>query len=109
MTYLSGYRIMWVMVLFDLPVTEIEERRAYTRFRNFLLDEGFEQAQYSVYVRFTSGKEAVERLLKVVEPNVPPGGKVDILQFTDKQYENIVSYRGKSKSSPKNPNQFVLF
>ncbi|MCR9221743.1 MAG: CRISPR-associated endonuclease Cas2 [Alphaproteobacteria bacterium] len=101
---------MWVMVLFDLPVTDAEKRRAYTRFRNALLDRGFEQAQYSVYVRHTSGKEAVEALIKEIEGAVPEGGKVDILQFTDKQYENIVSFRGKAdKSSPKNPEQFLLF
>ena len=110
MTHLSGYRIMWVMVLFDLPVVEPEERRAYTRLRNYLLDQGFEQAQFSVYVRHTSGKEAVEALIGRIEDAVPEDGKVDILQFSDKQYENIVSFRGKSdKSNPKNPEQFVLF
>ena len=98
------------MVLFDLPVVEPEERRAYTRFRNYLLDQGFEQAQFSVYVRHTSGKEAVEALIGRIEDAVPEDGKVDILQFSDKQYENIVSFRGKSdKSNPKNPEQFVLF
>lgn len=110
MTHLSGYRIMWVMVLFDLPVVDPDHRRAYTRFRNFLLDRGFEQAQFSVYVRHTSGKEAVKTLLGKIEGAVPERGKVDILQFSDKQYENIVSFRGKAdKSNPKNPDQFVLF
>jgi len=110
MTHLSGYRIMWVMVLFDLPVVEPEERRAYIRFRNHLLDRGFEQAQFSVYVRHTSGKEAVEALIGNIQEAVPENGKIDILQFSDKQYENIVSFRGKpSRSNPKNPEQFVLF
>ena len=55
---------MWMMVLFDLPVTEPEERKAATGFRNFLLDQGFEMAQFSVYVRHTSGKEAVEAMTR---------------------------------------------
>nr|VFJ63223.1 MAG: CRISPR-associated protein, Cas2 family [Candidatus Kentron sp. FW]VFJ65090.1 MAG: CRISPR-associated protein, Cas2 family [Candidatus Kentron sp. FW] len=110
MTHLSGYRIMWLMVLFDLPVVEREERRAYTRFRNYLLDRGFAQAQYSVYVRHTTGKEAAEALIHGIEKAVPHDGKVDILLFTDKQYENIVSFRGKAnKFHPKNPDQLVLF
>ncbi len=101
---------MWMMVLFDLPVTEPEERKAATDFRNFLLDQGFEMAQFSVYVRYTSGKEAVESLTRKVETALPLNGKVDILQFTDKQYENIVSYRGRSRGpGKKNPEQFVLF
>lgn len=98
------------MVFFDLPVVEPEERRAYTRFRNYLLDEGFEQAQFSVYARHLAGKEAVKALLSRIERHIPPAGKVDILQFTDKQYENIISFRGKEdRTNPQNPEQFLLF
>jgi CRISPR-associated protein Cas2 len=101
---------MWVMVLFDLPVTEPDERKAATGFRTFLLDQGFEMAQFSVYVRYTSGKEAVEAMIRKVEASLPQNGKVDILQFTDKQYENIVSFRGQERGeNKKNPEQFVLF
>lgn len=101
---------MWVMVLFDLPTTLPEERKAYTRFREFLLDNGFEMAQYSVYVRHSNGKDAVQSIIRNVEAAMPPEGKVDILQFTDKQYENIVCLRGRRRSdSPKNPEQLVMF
>lgn len=107
---LSGYKFMWVMVLFDLPTTTPEERRAYTRFRDFLLDNGFEMAQFSVYVRHTNGKDAIEAIIRKVEGAMPPEGKVDILQFTDKQYENIVCLRGARRAdSPKNPEQLVMF
>lgn len=101
---------MWVMVLFDLPTTTQEERKAYTNFRDFLLDNGFEMAQYSVYVKHTSGKDAIQAIIRKVEAAMPPEGKVDILQFTDKQYENIVCLRGKRRAdSPQNPEQLVLF
>ena len=101
---------MWMMVLFDLPVTEPEERKAATGFRNFLLNQGFEMAQFSVYVRYTSGREAVEAMPRKVETSMPPNGKVDILQFTDKQYENIISFRGGGRGTlNKKPDQFVLF
>ncbi len=101
---------MWMMVLFDLPVTEPEERKAATEFRNFLLDQGFEMAQFSVYVRYTSGKDAAASMTRKVEATVPQNGKVDVLQFTDKQYENIVSFRGGDRGPRnKNPEQFVLF
>ena len=107
---LSAYKFMWVMVLFDLPVNTKIERKAATDFRAFLLDNGFEMAQFSVYVRHTSGKEAVEAIIRKVEAAMPPEGKVDILQFTDKQYENIVCLRGARRTdSPKNPEQLVMF
>lgn len=101
---------MWVMVLFDLPTTTPKERRNYTKFRDFLLDNGFEMAQYSVYVKHTSGKDAVQAIVRKVEVAMPDEGKVDILQFTDKQYENIVCLRGDRRAdSPKNPEQLVMF
>lgn len=107
---LTGYRLMWMTVLFDLPVATQKERAAATRFRNFLLDQGFEMAQFSVYMRFCSGKEQAEVLTRRVEKNVPQTGKVHIIYFTDKQYENIVCFDGRKREpGRKNPEQFVLF
>ena len=54
---LSGYRLMWMMVLFDLPVLTKRERKDASDFRKFLLDQGFEMCQLSVYMRFCAGKE----------------------------------------------------
>ena len=42
---------MWMYVMFDLPVVEPDERKSATDFRNFLLDEGFIMAQFSVYYK----------------------------------------------------------
>lgn len=110
MTQLSGYRIMWVMSLFDLPVKTKLERKLAHDFRDFLVKEGFQMAQFSVYARFTTSREQMETLLKKIQRNMPPRGKVDIITFTDKQYEQIVSLRGKSDSGrPKKPDQLCLF
>lgn len=109
MTYLSGYRLMWIMVLFDLPVTTETERKKATKFRNFLVDNSFEMVQFSVYMRSCPSKEHVERLIKLIERNVPEDGKVDIIPITDKQYENIVTLRGSNKIKRNNPNQYILF
>ena len=107
---LSGYRLMWMLVMFDLPVVEKAERKAATDFRNGLLDLGFEMSQFSVYMRFCTSPAQVETLCKRVESALPEGGKVNILQFTDKQYERIVSFRGKAKlPANKTPDQFDLF
>jgi CRISPR-associated protein Cas2 len=110
MTALSGYRIMWMMVVFDLPVLTKAERKRATRFRNDLLDEGFSMMQLSVYLRFTSGKEQAEALARRIGQKVPPDGKVDVLFFTDKQYENVHSYRGRRDGNrPERPDQLALF
>ena len=94
---LSGYRLMWMMVMFDLPVMTKPERSAATKFRQFLLDEGFEMSQFSIYLRFCAGKEQAEVYTKRVEKAVPRTGKVHIVYFTDKQYKNIVCFDGRKR------------
>jgi len=107
---LSAYRLMWMVVMFDLPVVTKSERRAATGFRNALLDMGFEMSQFSVYMRFCTSGTQVETYCKRVETSLPEGGKVTILQFTDKQYERIISFHGKAKlPANKTPDQFDLF
>ena len=107
---LSAYQLMWMMVLFDLPVMTKKERKAATNFRKFLLDQGFEMAQYSVYMRFCASKEQADTYTRRVERRVPPTGKVHIMFFTDRQYETIISFDGRLKEPPrKNPTQYVLF
>ncbi|WP_188062974.1 CRISPR-associated endonuclease Cas2 [Sphingobium sp. KCTC 72723] len=109
-TQLSGYQLMWIFVMFDLPVTSKEQARAATKFREFLLDEGFEKSQFSVYARFCNGKEQFETYMRRVEANLPDRGDVHILSFTDRQYENIVRYSGqRRKRQRKNPDQLALF
>lgn len=107
---LSGYRLMWMVVMFDLPVVEKTERKAATDFRNTLLDLGFDMSQFSVYMRFCTSTAQMDTYCKRVEAALPQGGKVNILQFTDKQYERIVSFHGKAKQpAKKTPDQFDLF
>lgn len=110
MASLSGYRMMWVMVLFDLPVGTKAERKRATGFRNFLLDQGFAMVQFSVYARFCAGKEQAEAQTRAIERHIPKFGKISILFFTDKQYENTISFTGRERSAgSKKPDQLLLF
>lgn len=108
---LSGYRIMWVWVLFDLPVLSSAERKRATRFRNDLLDLGFEMVQFSVYLRHAWTKEKAESYARQVGDLVPESGHVQVLFFTDKQYALSKVFRGKrrSKAPPEKPTQLLLF
>ncbi len=52
----------------------------------------------------------VENYIRRIEKNLPDSGKVHILAFTDKQYENMKTFRGKEKQrKQKNPDQLTLF
>jgi CRISPR-associated protein Cas2 len=101
---------MWIVVMFDLPVVAKAERKAATDFRNTLLEMGFEMAQFSVYMRFCSSQGQIDTYCKRIEAALPEGGKVNVLTFTDKQYERIVSFVGKVRQPvKKSPDQFNLF
>lgn len=101
---------MWILVMFDLPTDTKPQRKAATNFRNFLLDEGFERSQFSVYARFVNGKEAFQTRVNRIEHNLPEKGDIQILNFTDRQYRDIVHFADQGRrAARKNPEQLALF
>jgi len=110
MNCLSHYRIMWLFAFFDLPVTTKDQRKSATQFRQHLLDLGFQMVQFSVYSKVCPSKEKVEYVVKKISYRLPQNGKVDLLTITDKQFGNIVSFRGKyDEALPKKNQQLLLF
>lgn len=109
-THLSVYRLMWMLVTFDLPVDTKKHRADATRFRQFLLDQGFERSQFSNYLRLVNGQENFDAHVRRIGGNLPERGDVFIFQFTDRQYENIVRFSDQSRRRRrKNPEQIALF
>lgn len=107
---LCGYRLMWVMVMFDLPVGTPEEKKVANGFRHDLLDLGFERCQYSVYLRFVEGRDQADTTTRRVQTVLPNGGRVYVLFFTDKQYTGIIRFENRKRRKPlKNPEQYALF
>ena len=108
--YINGRKLMWMMVMFDLPTETSVQRKAATKFRKFLLDEGFEMVQFSVYVQFTGTYENSQKFIRAIQRNNPTNGDVNILFFTDKQFSNIIHIQNRiPKSLKKKPDQFELF
>jgi len=100
---------LWLFVFFDLPVGTKADRRAATRFRNFLKDDGFLMLQYSVYARIMRGEDAADKHAMRVTKNLPVKGSVRMLQVTDKQYGRMKLLLGESTKSEKvAPKQMVL-
>lgn len=110
MEHLSRHRLMWMMVMFDLPVGTSAERKKATKFRQFLLDEGFEMSQFSVYFRFCGDRSRTSPYVKRIKMAAPPGGKISILFFTDKQFSDIVTIQNRNVGRmPEKPEQYALF
>ncbi len=82
-------RHMRLLVFFDLPVVTRAERRAYSIFRRFLLNDGYDMIQFSVYGRILNGNDAEGKHLKRLIDNLPPAGSVRCLTVTEKQFASM--------------------
>lgn len=94
---------MWIAVMFDLPMLTKAQRKAYTRFRKNLLNDGFIMLQYSVYARHCGSEENCQVHMGRVRAWVPDQGEVRVIQFTDSQYARIQVYYGKMAVKPEKP------
>ena len=101
----SEYRIMWVLVFFDLPTETKKERKAYAQFRKKLLDDGFSMFQFSIYVRHCPSSENAQVHIKRVKSGLPELGQVGILCITDKQFGSIELFFGKKEGKVRPPPQ----
>jgi CRISPR-associated protein Cas2 len=105
-----GWRTVWVIALFDLPVMTPAQRKAYTRFRKDLLDDGFTMMQYSVYQRHCASPENSIVHMGRMGARVPAEGEVRFIVITDKQFEKIVTFVGrKRKAAAFSPAQLEFF
>lgn len=81
---------MRMLVFFDLPMVTRAEKRAYTVFRRFLLNDGYDMIQFSVYGRILNGTDAEKKHLKRLTANLPPAGSVRVMTVTEKQYASML-------------------
>lgn len=96
---------MWVLVFFDLPTETRLERKAATRFRKDLLDNGFAMFQFSIYMRFCASRENAEVHIRRTRNRLPKKGKVGIMQITDKQFGMIELFHGQKEVEAEAPSQ----
>lgn len=88
----NEYRIMWVLVFFDLPTETKKERKAYSTFRKRLLEDGFTMFQFSIYLRHCPSAENADVHIRRVKASLPEFGKVGVLRITDKQFGDIMLF-----------------
>jgi len=102
---------MRIMILFDLPVITKESRREYTNFRKFLVKDGYDMMQFSVYSRLCRGMDAVDKHMNRVKGHLPPKGAVRAMVVTEKQFAamQILVGRKRKTRKEKDPLQLSLF
>ena len=101
----SEYRIMWVLVFFDLPTETKKERKIYADFRKKLITDGFTMFQFSIYLRHCASRENADVHIKRVKNNLPELGQVGILCITDKQFGSMELFQCKKEKPVTTPYQ----
>ena len=95
---ISEYRVMWILVFFDLPTDTKKERKAAAKFRKDLIQDGFTMFQFSIYIRNCPSMENAQMHVRRVKAMLPDYGKVGIICITEKQFDSMELFVGKKNS-----------
>ena len=107
---ISEYRVMWVLVFFDLPTDTKKERKSAAKFRKDLISDGFTMFQFSIYIRNCPSMENAQVHTRRVKSFIPDYGKVGIICITEKQFDKMELFIGKKNSEiPRVEQQLELF
>lgn len=107
---LNAYRIMWIMVFFDLPTETKKDRKNYAIFRKKIMADGFQMFQFSMYLRHCSSRENMQVHIQRVKGILPSKGHIGIMSVTDKQFGMMEIYRGREQvEAPDTVQQLELF
>ncbi len=107
---LNAYRVMWTIVMYDLPTETKKERKVAAKFRKELMKDGFSMFQFSLYLRHSASSENADVHKNRVKRLLPETGKIGILQITDKQFGDMeIFYGTKQAELPNVPQQLELF
>ncbi len=92
---------MRIFVIFDLPTHTKTDKRNYTKFRKFLLSDGYQMLQFSVYCRIVNGQEGVDKHVARIKAYIPPKGNVRLFKVTEKQYADMMFLVGTPSKTEK--------
>lgn len=88
------FKMGWLMVAFDLPTTSKPDRKNASKFRKYLLDDGYQMMQFSIYVRPCVTAARQKTHLKRVKAHMPPEGSVRAIYITRAQWERSYIIHG---------------
>ena len=108
---INGWRVMWIIAVYDCPMTDAEARHDYAVFRTELLRENFIQMQNSLYVRHFPSMASAEAVISRLRLDIPKGAQVAFFLVTDKQYALTREFFGTkpARKKPSPPEQVELF
>lgn len=98
-----------MILMFDMPIETVEERKAYRKFRKFLLSEGFIMHQFSVYSKLLLNNSANKAMIDRLQANNPKKGSITLLTVTEKQFARMIYLNGERDMSVANSEKRLVF
>ena len=95
--------------MFDMPTETVDERKAYRKFRKFLINEGFIMHQFSVYSKLLLNNSASNAMLDRLKANNPKKGNITLLTVTEKQFARMIYLNGQRDDSIGNTDSRIVF
>lgn len=104
-------RFMRILVMFDLPTKTKKNKVDYTIFRRFLIRDGYDMIQLSVYSRICPNTDAAGKHINRLKVWTPRKGAVRVLLVTNKQFADTLILTGSRTPQEKRINeaQLLLF
>lgn len=108
---INGWRVMWVIAVYDCPMTTPKARHDYSVFRKSLLRANFVQLQNSLYIRHFPSMATADACISRLHNNIPERAQLAFFLITDKQYALTQEYFGATsvRKKPENPDQIEMF
>ncbi len=98
-----------MLLMFDMPTETVDERKAYRKFRKFLINEGFIMHQFSVYSKLLLNNSASNAMLDRLKANNHKKGNITLLTVTEKQFARMIYLNGQRDDSIGNTDSRIVF
>lgn len=85
---------MRIIVMYDLPVADMQDRREYSRFRQFLVRDGYARLQNSVYTRLAVDTKNADAAIVRLKANLPETGLVQVLRVSEISFCSMLTLCG---------------
>jgi CRISPR-associated protein Cas2 len=90
---------MRVLVMFDMPTKTKQDKKNYREFRKYLIKNGFDMLQFSVYSKLVKNNNQAKKTVADINNYLPVKGLVRVLIVTEKQYNSMYILLGEPRAS----------
>ncbi|NHA35400.1 CRISPR-associated endonuclease Cas2 [Staphylococcus schleiferi] len=87
---------MILLVCFDLSRETKIDRKKANKYRERLLELGFSMKQFSLYERYISTAQKKDKLLEILQREIPDTGSITLYMLPDEVNDNQITILGKN-------------